>query len=1109
MVFDRSAGRLRGRAAGATVAPRAVALLAGLALATIPAFARPAAARSFENFESGQVRPLALTPDGSTLLAVNTPDGRLEILSVRSGVPVPVASVPVGLEPVAVAVRSDAEAWVVNHLSDSVSIVDLASSPPRVVRTLLVGDEPRDVVFAGPDRSRAFVTAAHRGQNRPGDPQLTTPGVGRADVWVFDAAKPGPAFGGTPITILSLFGDTPRALATSPDGASVYAAVFHSGNRTTTVTEGAVCNGGASVGPCNVFGTTMPGGLPAPNRNWSSVPGPETGLVVRFDGASSKWKDQIGRDWSPAVRFSLPDLDVFRIDANAAVPVQTASWASVGTILFDLAVNPKTGRVYATNTEARNEVRFEGAGGFLGSSTVRGHLHEARITVLDGAAVLPRRLNKHVDYSVVPSPAGTKQRSLATPVGMAVSSDGEQLWVAAFGSSKVGVFSTAELEADTFVPDRNAQVAVSGGGPTGLVLDEARGRLYVATRFDDAISTIDLATRLEIDHRPLHDPEPASVVDGRPFLYDAAATSSNGEASCSSCHVFGDLDSLAWDLGDPWGDVLNNPNPIEFNVGQDPDFHPLKGPMTTQSLRGMANQGPMHWRGDRTGGNDPGGDARDEKQAFLKFNPAFVGLLGRTDELGGEEMSAFADFVLSVRYPPNPVRRLDNGLTTAQQRARNFYFDTISDSVRTCNGCHVLDPSKGFFGTDGDTTFENETQMFKVAHLRNAYAKVGMFGMPQVDFVDPGNNGFRGPQVRGFGYLHDGSIDTLFRFLSAAVFNVTTQQKLDLEQFVLAFDSDMAPIVGQQATRSANAGAPVDARIDLLVARADAGECDLVAKAVLRGEARGFRRVASGRFRSDRASERPVTLSDLRAASEEPGSQVTFLCTPPGSGRRIGVDRDLDGAADRDEVDAGSDPADPKSRPKDVLPVGVPTALLEMNDEHSPLLDGPPSPALRSIRFAAKEATAGPLQAIRVPAPGSADDPRRAGATVTVYASGDGLGRRDRTSLVLRPSDWRLVGTEDDPRGYRFVSTDPAFPIRSALLRAGSFRFEGGGAAWGYSLDEPSQGRVAVRVAVGATLRLCADAGPASAGEPPASTDGPGSFRAERGQPAPAACPSL
>ncbi|MFM7737279.1 MAG: hypothetical protein ACKPBU_15025, partial [Alphaproteobacteria bacterium] len=521
---------------------------------------------------------------------------------------------------------------------------------------------------------------------------------------------------------------------------------------------------------------------------------------------------------------------------------------------------------------------------------------------------------------------------------------------------------------------------------------------YVATRFDDGVSTIDLATRTEVDHRRLHDPEPDAVVDGRPFLYDAAATSSNGEASCSSCHVFGDLDSLAWDLGDPWGDVLNNPNPIEFNFFADPDFHPMKGPMTTQSLRGMAGQGPMHWRGDRTGGNDVGGDPLDEKQAFAKFAPAFVGLLGRTEELTREEMAAFADFVLSVKYPPNPNRKLDNALTQAQQRARDFYFNTVSDTVRTCNGCHVLDPSKGFFGTDGDTTFENETQMFKIAHLRNAYTKVGMFGMPQVEFVDSGNNGFRGPQVRGFGFLHDGSIDTIFRFLSASVFNVTTQQKLDLEQFVLAFDSDLAPIVGQQATRDASATAAVDERIDLLSARAAAGECELVAKGVLHGEARGWRRVASGRFRSDRTREPLLTLADLRAASAQPGSQVTFLCVPPGSGRRIGVDRDLDGAPARAEIDAGSDPAASGSRPKDVGPTGIPTTLLEMSDENSPLLDAPPSPTLRSIRFAAKEATASPQQAIRVPAPGSVDDPRRSGATITVYASGGAAGRRDRTS---------------------------------------------------------------------------------------------------------------
>src|SRR5262249_41992720 len=113
----------------------AAALLLGSSLALA---ARPSAA--FVTFESGQVRPLALSPDGSRLFAVNTPDDQLEIFDIGAGTLTHAGSVPVGLEPVSVAARTNTEVWVVNHLSDSVSIVDLSLTPPRVVRTLLVGD---------------------------------------------------------------------------------------------------------------------------------------------------------------------------------------------------------------------------------------------------------------------------------------------------------------------------------------------------------------------------------------------------------------------------------------------------------------------------------------------------------------------------------------------------------------------------------------------------------------------------------------------------------------------------------------------------------------------------------------------------------------------------------------------------------------------------------------------------------------------------------------------------------------------------------------------------------------------------------------------------------
>ena len=47
------------------------------------------------------------------------------------------------------------------------------------------------------------------------------------------------------------------------------------------------------------------------------------------------------------------------------------------------------------------------------------------------------------------------------------------------------------------------------------------------------------------------DPAPPAVRDGRRFLYDARDTSGHGDSACASCHIFGDFDSLAWDLGDP------------------------------------------------------------------------------------------------------------------------------------------------------------------------------------------------------------------------------------------------------------------------------------------------------------------------------------------------------------------------------------------------------------------------------------------------------------------------------------------------------------------------------------------------------------------------------
>ena len=184
------------------------------------------------NFESGHVRPLARVARRQLkLFAVNTPDNRLEIYTVGRRV---ADARSRGAGRARAGRRRDAheragrtEAWVVNHLSDSVSIVERRPADVDASRTSrarsLVGDEPRDIVFAGPRQRRAFVTTARRGQNCP---VVRQPHDARASAAPSSRCSNAEraherALGGGPIANIVLFTDTPRALAKSPSGDTV------------------------------------------------------------------------------------------------------------------------------------------------------------------------------------------------------------------------------------------------------------------------------------------------------------------------------------------------------------------------------------------------------------------------------------------------------------------------------------------------------------------------------------------------------------------------------------------------------------------------------------------------------------------------------------------------------------------------------------------------------------------------------------------------------------------------------------------------------------------------------------------------------------------------
>ena len=299
---------------------------------------------------------------------------------------------------------------------------------------------------------------------------MNTAGIGRADVWVFDSTTVDDTPGGTSLAILTLFGDRPRPLAVSTDGLRVYAGIFLSGNKTAAT-----------------FTATLV--KEEPTTSADNVPAPDSGLIVRNVGTD--WIDSMNQVRTNMVPFSLPDYDIFEIDAVGLTELNRIS--GVGTILFDIAVNPVSDTLYVSNIDSRNIVRFSGVAS-RASSSVRGRVADQRVSIIDPTGVTPRLLNKHIDFT---NPTGSPQEralSVSTPLGMAITADGSTLYVSAFGSGKLAIYDTTELADDTFTAAANNQIAISGGGPSGIVLDEPNDRGYVLTRFDNVISTVDLIT---------------------------------------------------------------------------------------------------------------------------------------------------------------------------------------------------------------------------------------------------------------------------------------------------------------------------------------------------------------------------------------------------------------------------------------------------------------------------------------------------------------------------------------------------------------------------------------------------------------------------------------
>ena len=751
--------------------------------------------QAFVNFESPQSHGLTTSREGNRLFVVNTPANALVVLSIDEPTSPKVSiEIPVGLEPVSVAERSENEVWVVNHLSDSVSVIDLRRGV--VIETIQVGDRPGDVVFAENARL-AFVSS-----------------MTEQSVYVIDAARR------EVVNRIPIPAHSPRALLANSDGTTVWVASYLSGNGTTIIPH--------TLAPAPPTPTNRE--LPAPTR--------QANIVSAND---PRWQSRVG--------FELKDEDVFEIDVDT-LSIRR-SFAAVGTTLFNLAQHPKSRDLWVANTDARNLVRFE--------PELKGHVVDNRISRIDatGASESPislTQLNPHIDYAMLPDEVAL-ETAIAQPTDVVFNPAGDKAFVASFGTDRIGVLDEAgnvltriELEGTTSA-NTDPQ---NKRGPRSLAVHRDGLTLYVLNRLSNSISVVDIESEHVVNELMLSDPTPDFIRAGRGYLFDAKL-SGNGTVSCASCHVDGDRDGLAWDLGDPGGKMFNN--------GTAQAVHPMKGPLVTQTLRGLAGEKLFHWRADRPG--------------LETFNGTFEHLMGG-EPLADDDLAVFVEYLQSIRFGPNPRRNSDDSLsitptgTSARDGERIFMtrLNVGREGRNTfrCVDCHLRSNgagTTGFTGLIGQPT--------KVAQLRGLHERIPLAG--------------NGNRVVGFGFGADGSRASLREFLadSHRFQGITEQDKAALESFLLSFSTETPPIVGFTRTvHAANRNADsIQSDVALMIEQAELGNCLLSVAGILKGE-----RIemvydrTSGLFRDRISSQEDIGLERILSRIDTNESFVSFVANP-------------------------------------------------------------------------------------------------------------------------------------------------------------------------------------------------------------------------------------
>jgi YVTN family beta-propeller protein len=594
------------------------------------------------SFLSPHFRPITLHRDH--LFVVNTPADTVDVIDTTTGRFL--KRIPVGLDPVSIAIRPDGlEAWVSNHISDSVSVIDTDPTSPTHLHIIATVqdldlekratrfDEPVGIAFA--NNQKAYVALSSENK-----------------IAVIDVAS-------RRITKhLSIPAQDPRALTVRHG--KLYVLPFESNNKTQL-------SGGYKI----------------------------DGDLVTFDAHQHSIAHNnvlsLGHVLDIVKHPRVPDKDLFVFDTESDRLIETVD--TLGTLLYGLTVDSK-GTVFIAQTDARNDANGRSGTKKHGLAELENRAFLNQITRVEfqkNAAKKPRFIELEPLPPVHPKPG----HAFATPFAVELSRDDQTLVATAAGSDKL-------FTVDTSTGRVLGQVQVESV-PRGIALKSnpngTPSQAWVLNAVANSVSLVDLTDPTQPILKstiPLDDPTPAIFKRGR-IAFNTARASSTATFACASCHPDGHTDQLLWVLKTP---IVSGGNQIMPRSTM-----PLRGLRDTAPFHWDGIPGDPYGGNNSAkvrGHTPPNSDLKKPESATrhlvdgaLSSTMSLVSNSGeKSDLLSTSERDDLARFLLSVPYPPAQKRAYTNVLSErAEDGFELFHLKGNHEGKpqpNVCGNCHRM-----------------------------------------------------------------------------------------------------------------------------------------------------------------------------------------------------------------------------------------------------------------------------------------------------------------------------------------------------------------------------------------------------------------------------------